>query len=391
MRDLSQIDVYSESIILEASLRIHHQMQLFRSTPRQQLNGSPLDEYELDSYAPVVPSENVRGAVTSKSRRPVCPCLLPRFLPMLLLPIWLVLSQTWIIIAWQKRTNLFPENSLHPVRHSTSLIIFEVCAHTFALIPPIFCWIVALIEAPWKRHRHQQDFLFRATVVTIVFVVATLISSVFIGYRLIFRDLRQDYYDCKGFPVTIKLYPRDRSFKDPAVITITDRQYSYAMVHEKVNDIYYTNVSERTYEWASSQFPHPQDTGIYSLATSFNHHGSTDTHGSIIGTCANETRCLEGRFWVSPDLVFEYNYTDPVSSAREEQRLASNEGTWFFGKTHRPVVSLWKEEVEVFRATGTSTFCSAGDQDLETSVVPLGLMMIAERKFKDGSTMPYVS
>ena len=120
----------------------------------------------------------------------------------------------------------------------------------------------------------------------------------------------------------------------------------------------------------------PVDTMVTSILTSFNFRN----RGIITGTCRGRP-CLEGNFWVTPNLVFEWVYTNPMTGVKRKTRLASNEGKWFFGARERSLVSLRGDGKEVFRAQSSRTVCTAGDGDLETSLVPVGLMLIAENRY----------
>jgi hypothetical protein len=103
--------------------------------------------------------------------------------------------------------------------------------------------------------------------------------------------------------------------------------------------------------------------------------------GSMKGYCGKKRmQGLNGTIEMEP-LRMEWTYTDPVALVKENKVLES-EGRWFYQRKHRPLVNLHDGEKVVFRAVSTQTVCGGGDGDLRTAVVPAGMMMIAEQKYR---------
>jgi len=86
------------------------------------------------------------------------------------------------------------------------------------------------------------------------------------------------------------------------------------------------------------------------------------------------------------NLRFEFRYTNPETGETKSKTIASDEGQWFFKTRTRPLVNLRDGSgKEVFRAQNTNVVCSAGDGDYETSLVPVGVMLLAEKIYNSGN------
>lgn len=122
----------------------------------------------------------------------------------------------------------------------------------------------------------------------------------------------------------------------------------------------------------------PGETAVTDLWTNFT-RGVDLSDGKLTGNC-HDVPCLEGKFWMTPNLRYTWTYRNPVTGEIKEKTVQSNEGPWFFRQRHRPLVSLTNGNgTEVFRAQSTKVVCSAGDGDYETSLVPVGLLLLAEQ------------
>ena len=112
-------------------------------------------------------------------------------------------------------------------------------------------------------------------------------------------------------------------------------------------------------------------------------HVGDEGKGTMAGFCSTErVACLNGTVEMEP-LRLEWTYTDPVTGEKAEKVLQSK-GRWQFGTNHRPWVNLWdgKDENLVFSAPSSKWVCGGGDGDLRDAVVPVGLIMIAEQRYK---------
>lgn len=126
------------------------------------------------------------------------------------------------------------------------------------------------------------------------------------------------------------------------------------------------------------------ETAVSDIWTNFT-RGVDESHATVSGTC-NGQLCLKGKLWLYPNLRYRWTYTNPVTGEMRSKNIGSDEGQWFFGTRHRPLVSLKDGNgTEVFRAQSTRVVCSAGDGDYETSLVPVGLMLLAEKLYNGGT------
>ena len=128
----------------------------------------------------------------------------------------------------------------------------------------------------------------------------------------------------------------------------------------------------------------PGDTAVSDIWTNFSRtYDGSD--GTVTGSCHGRP-CLQGKFWMHQNLRFEFRYTNPETGETKSKTIASDEGQWFFKTRTRPLVSLRDGSgKEVFRAQNTNVVCSAGDGDYETSLVPVGVMLLAEKIYNSGN------
>jgi len=163
----------------------------------------------------------------------------------------------------------------------------------------------------------------------------------------------------------------------------------YGMTHENIDNwTYKTSISAEYLHWDSFLGKYvrknswPYNTSVASITTKLQMEGGA--YGTIRGTCGRGgVVCLEGKIWTMPHLLFYIIYTNPETGVTTKTTLSSDEGDWYFGTRHRPLVSLHNRNgTEVFRAQSSETVCTAGDGNLETSLVPVGLMLMAENVFK---------
>lgn len=166
----------------------------------------------------------------------------------------------------------------------------------------------------------------------------------------------------------------------------------WGLEHKKVGQVYHTSTPWKYRTWAPSikaftdnyrSTDWPLETAVDELWTSAK--SVRGAAGTIRGTCRG-IPCLTGKLWMFPNLEFEWTYQNPKTGKMTTKRMRSDEGRWYFGTAALPLVSLRSNGTEIFRAQSTSTVCSGGDGDIETSLVPLGLMFIAENiYYKIGS------
>lgn len=312
---------------------------------------SPLDVYQVEEYQPprIPKPPNHEGSRTC------------RILLMVFWTIWLVGIGVWIVIAIRFTYNLLPESPINPVRHVFNHVIFIV-ALLFTVLAT--CFGIAFVTNRWTC------YAFLSYVTIAVFAVALI---------KIFEP-----YNCENtnmFPMYVKLYSGNPA---SAIVYINNKPYYY-LNHERKNGVHHTYISGEHFGWeslrgqqAEQTIPWPYETGVTSILTSL--RPSMGADGTIWGSCRDKP-CLRGKFWMTPNLVFEWEYQNPITGTKRRTRLASNEGRWYFGNANRALVSLHANGTEVFRAQSSSTVCTAGDGDLETSLVPVGLMLIAENNF----------
>jgi hypothetical protein len=196
-------------------------------------------------------------------------------------------------------------------------------------------------------------------------------------------------FDCKNMGNKFPMHVTFNSESTSAATVYMHKSPIYDMAHENIDKwTYKTYISAEYLRWdsllgkyVSQNNPWPFETGVTSITTKLLPSAGAD--GTISGTCGVGRNCLEGKIWTRPNLEFHIKYTNPVTGVTTRTTLFSDEVAWYFGKKHRPLVSLHnKNGTEVFRAQSSETVCTAGDGSLETSLVPVGLMLIAENIFK---------
>ena len=191
----------------------------------------------------------------------------------------------------------------------------------------------------------------------------------------------------KRFPVSVKM-----EAGNPATAQVYfQKELLWGVEHEKVDQIYHTRIATKYRTWIPSSnlwgdnyksSEWPRENAVNDIWTSLIPAKGAD--GIINGTCQG-VPCLTGKLWMSPYLEFEWTYTNPTTGVKSTKRMSSDEGRWYFGQQYRPLVSLKNNGTEIFRAQSTKTVCSGGDGDIETSLVPLGLMLIAENNYNSKS------
>jgi hypothetical protein len=219
-----------------------------------------------------------------------------------------------------------------------------------------------------------------------------LFALVFLGVLAFeVHVLRAHPFDCKNMGKKFPMYVTFNSESTSAATVYMHKSPIYDIAHENIDKwTYKTYISAEYLDWdpllgkyVSQNNPWPFETGVTSITTKL--LASAGADGTISGTCGVGRNCLEGKIWMRPNLEFHIKYTNPVTGVTTRTTLFSDEVAWYFGKKHRPLVSLHnKNGTEVFRAQSSETVCTAGDGSLETSLVPVGLMLIAENIFKTG-------
>ena len=316
---------------------------------------SPLDIYQVEEYYP--------PAVPKPPQRRWLPfSFFGKFLWML----WVLGIGAWIAVTLRYSTILFPESVLNPIRHPHSFAVFTLSCTVTACCTLIFLPLLA---------RHS------GLMCCSLFIFAVYGFGV-IGWFCHVNRYRPFFCEnmSKKFPVYLEL---NAGIPASATLYVNNTAY-YELTHERTNGKYHTYLSSEylTFDPVTRKpFKKnwPMDTTVTSIWTSLRPTAGAD--GTVTGTCLGR-KCLEGKFWMTPNLVFEWIYTNPRTGVRKKTRLASNEGRWYFGIRVRPLVALWGNGKEVFRAQSSTKVCTAGDGDLETSLVPVGLMLIAENLYK---------
>jgi hypothetical protein len=188
-----------------------------------------------------------------------------------------------------------------------------------------------------------------------------------------------------NFPVHFKLHSWRRNVRGIINVETGAGEKIWKMAHYPLKsnmDIYSMNLLMTTTDENSifNNVTWPQSTGVRSMIYDL----SQPEKGKLSGFCGpKEHLCLNGTVEMDP-LRLEWTYTDPITKIREEKVLES-EGTWQFGRRHRPWVNLHENDLAgdiVFRAPSSKIVCGAGDGDLRNAVVPVGLIMIAEQKYQ---------
>jgi hypothetical protein len=220
-------------------------------------------------------------------------------------------------------------------------------------------------------------FMFTAVFISICFVSTAVVSALGI-------------YKCQNMPDKFPMF-FTLNQRLPGAKVYMDNRHVWNVDLEKLDDGYRTFVNAETLHWSDTgrksivhRNPWHTKTAVTSITTSLRPF-ENDADGSLKGNCSG-IPCLEGKLWITPNLVFQWTYTNPVTGEKKDTRLSSDEGDWYFGTRHRPLASLKSNGTEVFRAQSTQTFCSAGNRDWDTALVPMGLMLIAENDYKQSSS-----
>lgn len=277
----------------------------------------------------------------------------------------------WGVLAIRYLVHPFPETPINPVRHdraSFAFIFFMIFSGFFfyVIIPILFrsYWVLPCI---WC--------LF---VVGYVIVAAVAISS--------------DAFKCQSsshFPVSVKMTAGRPAYGD----VYFHKEKLWRLRQDVVDRTYHTRIDSPYLIWSPSTgtwVPQPSDgqwprntivDGIWMTLNPMSLGQSSDADGVLNGTCRGRL-CLTGKIWTYPRLAFEWKYTNPESGENKTKRMSSEEAEWYFGYNNRPLASLQQDGNEIFRAQSSTTVCGGGDGDIETSLVPVGLMLMAENRYK---------
>lgn len=263
-----------------------------------------------------------------------------------------------------------PESPINPIRHPHSFGLFISCL--------IVTSVMSLAIYPVTRIKARRWCAISLSIFMIYFIFA-------LGFLSYIHNEKP--FNCENmrnkFPMYVELKAGNPAFGKVFI----NGTACYELTHERQeNRIYHTYISAEFLSFDSnlgkyvkqSTIPWPASTGVTSIWTSLKPTSGAD--GTVTGTCGHGIRCLEGKIWMTPNLEFEWIYKNPVTGVMKKTRLASNEGRWYFGTSHRALVSLSENGKEVFRAQSSKTVCIGGG-GLDTSLVPVGLMLIAENNY----------
>jgi hypothetical protein len=189
-----------------------------------------------------------------------------------------------------------------------------------------------------------------------------------------------------NFPVHFGLLSAKNSVRGIVRVTNREGYLVWDMIHypwEANPDAYSLRLWRRwDYERHTySNVTWPEDRAVREMVYNLPPRGE-EGKGTMMGLCgAEKLACLNGTVEMEP-LRLEWTYTDPVTNEKVEKTLQS-EGRWQFGTTHRPWVNLGDRNNEnpIFSAPSSKWVCGGGDGDLRDSVVPVGLIMIAEQRY----------
>jgi hypothetical protein len=344
--------------------------------------GSPLEEYRVKS--PHRQCQCPLKDTTSRLIRYAVGCVQLFFESTVIwwIAIWFVGSLIWlsITIPYSLDKYLVVDSPIHPYRHPV--------AHGLFVAFGIFTIIFPLCILYFKAERPERWVVWPFGItLSIILAVWGLVFLIVWGAT---RFASKPMHCPSQLPVSIYLKTNELDpFSSEAYIWKGLKVYK--MQQKRVDEAYYATVSHETFEWrkvyakpprqingTSLTTPYPPDTGIYSLQTLF--VGNDTVDGYIKGTCINNTSCLYGSFSMSPRLQFEYLYTNPITGDERYTKIESDTGKWYFGQKHLPMVSLkTRRKVETFRVEDSRRLCTGGNGEIETSIVPLGLMFIADR------------
>lgn len=294
-----------------------------------------------------------------------------------LFKVWFALAigvAIWTAFAVRYYYYLFPESPINPVRHPVSFRIF-IAALVFTSAVTFVLPICS----------HVLHFFWSSTIFASFYVFVSFIAVI------IFTNWRP--YSCENMTSRFPIYVKMEAGNLATGKVYFNNRLLWGLEHTKVDhQVYHTSMPWKYRTWTPSIQAYsdnykatdwPQETAVNEIWTSVKPAQGAD--GTINGTC-QEIPCLKGRFWMYPNLKFEWTYTNPKTGKKTIKRMSSEEGKWFFGTKDLPLASLKSNGTDIFRAQSTNTVCSGGDGDIETSLVPLGLMFIAENiYYKIGS------
>ena len=275
----------------------------------------------------------------------------------------------WLYYIYFYAFNLFTKSPLNRIRHESSYVIFAA----FGLVFMIF-----LISLSVTMARRCLRFLL------------CVCYTIFLIFTVVYIMKTRGQYRCETmdrFPVYMEMNVLPFGYGVSGDVYL-HKQKTWQMTHtgNKQNGTYHTYLSHDILVrdpwrngWISHDTTWPKNTAVDHIWTTL--RPSDDADGTIRGTCRG-TPCLEGKLWMKPNLVFQWTYRNPLTGEEKTTTLASDDGRWFFGDVFRPLVSLKNNGTEVFRAQCTNVVCSGGNGELETSLVPMGLMMVAETRYK---------
>jgi len=323
---------------------------------------SPLAMYQMAEYTPP-PIQDPPPLAGTKSR------------PWIIFwncfaALWAAGLIIWVIMIFRYGHVYALKSTINPIRNTTAYSVF-VGAFVFTTLVSM---VITFGSSPYW------------------FVAGILLCGLGVTTGLIFETVVWQYqpFDCKNMGNKFPMYVTFNSENSPAATVYMHGSPLYDLAHESIDKwTYKTYISAEYLDWNTflgkyvQQNPWPYQTGVTSITTKLLPKAGAD--GTIQGTCGDGSVCLEGKIWMRPNLEFHIKYTNPTTGVTTKTTLSSDVGAWYFGKHHRPLVSLHNRNgTEVFRAQSSETVCAAGDRSLETSLVPVGLMLIAERIYKTG-------
>ena len=288
--------------------------------------------------------------------------------------VWLALAIAlipWTAVTIRYWYYLFPESPINPVRHPESFHLF--------LAALVITWVITFVILPC------------ASKVYYVFMYSIIVASLYVSLTIVVTIILESWqpHMCQTMTDRFPVYVEMEAGNPATGKVYFHHERLWGIEHKTVGEIYHTSTAWKFRTWDPSlktstdnykSTDWPLETAVDEIWTSVKRAQGAD--GTINGTCLG-IPCLTGKLWMSPNLEFEWTYRNPQTGKKTTKRIGSDEGSWYFGREHRPLASLKSNGIEVFRAQSTSTVCSGGDGDIETSLVPLGLMFIAENIYKN--------
>ena len=322
---------------------------------------TPLAMYQMTEYTPPPIQDTPRPAGVNWTLFWKCFAAL-----------WIAGLVAWFVVWFLYGNDYSLKSSINPIRNTEEYRVFMAVFLTTVVIS--FGITLACVYCSWVY-----------AVYAMALIIFAVVGGV-VGYLIIDRG---NPFDCKNMGNKFPMYVTFDS-QNPSTATVyIHGSPIYEMKHENVDKrTYKTYISAEYLYWNSLLGKYVQKTDVWSsqtgvgiITTKLTPKAGAD--GTVHGTCGDGRVCLEGKIWMTPNLAFLINYTNPVTGVTTNTTWSSNEGQWYFGKKHRPLVSLRNVHgTEVFRAQSSNTVCTAGDGNMETSLVPVGLMFVAENIFK---------